>query len=334
MSTVLLYTVCLLAVVLIGSRLDTIVRMTHRRTQLLMSLISGVLLGIAVFHLLPHAVYASGAGIDFVARFVMLGLLLMFLLQRVFHFHHHEYDSDSAAIDQESHSAHCEHRMQSDVSSHERSATAESNAGEEGTFKSAANIGVILGLSIHSVIDGFALGVSIQSDWYMGVGGLAGFGVFVAILLHKPLDALTLRFFMRESGCGAGMQWAILVGYGLICPLVVALIVVLSGQLVTVSPTFISAALGFSAGVFLCIALSDLLPEIHFHDHDRVKMTAMLLLGVLLSLGLGSIESEHRHGPTGLTGAHGGQSHDAHDLPEKHSLEEHTLEEQVGHHHE
>ena len=31
-------------------------------------------------------------------------------------------------------------------------------------------------------------------------------------------------------------------------------------------------ALAFAAGAFLCIALSDLLPEIHFHSHDRGKL--------------------------------------------------------------
>ena len=82
-------------------------RLTHRRTQLLMSLISGVLLGIAVFHLLPHATYASVASIDFVAKFLMLGLLVMFFLQRLFHFHHHEYDTEHN--DSGEHAAHCEH---------------------------------------------------------------------------------------------------------------------------------------------------------------------------------------------------------------------------------
>jgi zinc and cadmium transporter len=43
-----------------------------------------------------------------------------------------------------------------------------------------------------------------------------------------------------------------------------------------------AAALAFSAGTFLCIALSDLLPELHFHAHDRVKLSLSLLAGLLL----------------------------------------------------
>ncbi len=44
--------------------------------------------------------------------------------------------------------------------------------------------------------------------------------------------------------------------------------------------TFTSAALAFSAGTFLCIALSDLLPELQFHSHDRIPLSLALLGGV------------------------------------------------------
>ena len=43
-----------------------------------------------------------------------------------------------------------------------------------------------------------------------------------------------------------------------------------------------AAALAFSAGTFLCIALSDLLPELQFHAHDRLKLSAALLAGFVL----------------------------------------------------
>jgi zinc and cadmium transporter len=55
-------------------------------------------------------------------------------------------------------------------------------------------------------------------------------------------------------------------------------------------------ALGFSAGAFLCISLSDLLPEVQFHHHDRGKLSASLLLGVALAYGIGLFEGEHAHG--------------------------------------
>ena len=49
--------------------------------------------------------------------------------------------------------------------------------------------------------------------------------------------------------------------------------------------------LAFAAGNFLCIALSDLLPELQFHQHDRLKLSAMLLLGIGMAYGLIYLES-------------------------------------------
>ena len=45
------------------------------------------------------------------------------------------------------------------------------------------------------------------------------------------------------------------------------------------SATLTANALAFAAGTFLCIALSDLLPELQFHAHDRFTLSAALLAG-------------------------------------------------------
>jgi zinc and cadmium transporter len=61
-------------------------------------------------------------------------------------------------------------------------------------------------------------------------------------------------------------------------------------------------SLAFSAGTFLCISLSDLLPELQFHDHDRGKLSVALLLGLALALGVGKLESlVHRHATNSTT---------------------------------
>ena len=57
----------------------------------------------------------------------------------------------------------------------------------------------------------------------------------------------------------------------------------------------VAAALAFSAGAFICIALSDLLPEVHFHSHDRIKLTAAFLLGIALAFAIGSVEPAGVH---------------------------------------
>ena len=58
----------------------------------------------------------------------------------------------------------------------------------------------------------------------------------------------------------------------------------------------VGCSLAFSAGVFLCISLGDLLPEVEFHSHDRLKLSLTLLLGIALAWGIGLLEPSHVHG--------------------------------------
>ena len=39
-------------------------------------------------------------------------------------------------------------------------------------------------------------------------------------------------------------------------------------------------ALALRMGSFLCIACTDLLPELQFHSHDRLKLSLALLAGI------------------------------------------------------
>ena len=55
------------------------------------------------------------------------------------------------------------------------------------------------------------------------------------------------------------------------------------------------AALAFSAGAFICIALGDLLPEVQFHSHDRLKLTLLFAVGIAIAWGIGMFEPGHVH---------------------------------------
>jgi zinc and cadmium transporter len=46
----------------------------------------------------------------------------------------------------------------------------------------------------------------------------------------------------------------------------------------------LGSALAFCAGTFLCIASSDLLPELQFHSHDRFKLSLALLSGLAIAV--------------------------------------------------
>jgi hypothetical protein len=77
-------------------------------------------------------------------------------------------------------------------------------------------------------------------------------------------------------------------------------------------------ALAFSAGTFICIASSDLLPELQFHRHDRVGLSAALLVGLALAGTIARLESsvaqahDHSHGAHDHSHDHD-HSHGAHD---------------------
>ena len=84
--------------------------------------------------------------------------------------------------------------------------------------------------------------------------------------------------------------------FAAMCPIGVLLFFAVEHTL-TANGTFLGAALAISAGVFLCISLSDLLPEIQFHHHDRLQLSLVLLAGVLIAWGLQFNEPKHLHKP-------------------------------------
>ncbi len=307
LSVLAAYSVVLIAAIMFGGKLPTLVVMNHTRTQLVMSFVSGLMLGIAIFHLLPHAIYTinDDQAVEIVARWTMIGLLTMFLLLRVFHFHHHDMADDAHDSQCVDHIAdHHDHSSasgsdHSDGHKHDQHADTHSQAKTKST-QHISWFGIAIGLTIHTMIDGVALAASMRADWillesYQGLSLLVGLGVFLAILLHKPLDALTISTLMTDAGASKTSRRLVLFVFALICPVSATLVLWGLDFVSTGSGIYIGAALAFSAGVFLCISLSDLLPEVHFHSHDRLKMTVVLLLGVGLALLLVSVEPEQRH---------------------------------------
>lgn len=257
-----------------GGLLPAWIRMTHTRTQLMMSLVSGLMLGVAFYHLLPHSIALVGGshGADTAVWWLMIGLIVMLLLLRVFHFHQHDFSHEEGAQHDHDHHHHGEH---------------------EGPVHGLSWIGLALGLGVHTLIDGVALGAVMHAS--SPAGGLIGVGVFLAIALHKPLDALSIVTVMAAGGWSKGARASTNLVFALLCPLG-ALLFFFGVDVVTDSRNhLVAAALAFSAGAFICIALSDLLPEVHFHSHDKVKLTLAFLLGIIVAYGIGTVEPAGIH---------------------------------------
>ncbi len=243
--------------------------MTHTRIQTVMSFVAGFILGIALYHLVPHGlVWIPGPGaVEKAMGLMMFGIVLMVLLLRIFHFHQHDFSDE---------------------------------AGDflyEHTSPESRVIGIALGLGLHTVTEGLALGTSIRvGELHDGKAGLAGLGVFLAILLHKPLDAFSIIGLLQAAGYSLRTRIAVNIGFAMLCPVVALLTFWGIGFLGHWEEEVTGYVLVFAAGAFLCISLSDLLPEIHFHSHDRVKLTVCFLVGIALAYGLYFIESGAVHG--------------------------------------
>jgi zinc and cadmium transporter len=100
---------------------------------------------------------------------------------------------------------------------------------------------------------------------------------------------LTIVSLMLRAGVPRPRAHLVNLTFALMIPAGVALYFLGLGRLGQAEASHTSAAaLAFSAGTFLCIALSDLLPELQFHSHDRVKLSAALLAGLVLMAAVGA----------------------------------------------
>ena len=263
-SLLILFCVLIVVASLLGGLVPSFLQLNHRGIQLILSLVSGVMLGVALLHLLPHSISVLQS-VELALGVCLFGLLFMFFMVRMFHFHQHDLAVDS---DQEHiHKELCDHEHD------QHHVHCESHDGKV----DFSWMGLWFGLAVHTIIDGIALAAAVQSSSY------ASLGVFLAIVLHKPLDALSITSLMAARGWDIRRQWIASILFSLMCPLGAILFAVGVEQFAEYQETTLGLALAFSAGIFLCISLGDLLPEVHFHSHDRIKLSAMLLLGVAIA---------------------------------------------------
>lgn len=133
-------------------------------------------------------------------------------------------------------------------------------------------ISAFIGIAIHTLTDGIALGSGLM------VPGL-GVVVFLAIVSHKAPELFSLTSVLIHSGTS---RWKIFWVNLIILALIPFGAILAYGLLKPSDPNWIGRAVGFSAGTFLHISLSDLLPEAHRHSSNRVLTTLALLLGLAI----------------------------------------------------
>jgi zinc and cadmium transporter len=316
--TVLLVVYCALILLasLAGGWIPLMIRLTHRRMQAAVSLVAGVMLGVGLLHMLPHAVMEAPDSLHAIFTWTLAGFLVMFFIERFFCFHHHDVPSldPTEALEEEHQEAHHQDAHAAGTCAHVRSDS-----------HRLTWTGALVGLTLHTVIAGIALAASVEAETHGGLVALAGLGTFLVIFLHKPFDAMTISTLMTIGAWSRPARHLVNGLFALMVPVGVILFHLGLGH-IHAGGNLVSYALAFSAGTFLCIAMSDLLPELQFHAHDRAVLSVALLLGLSVAWVIGAIEKGSH--------AHQHEGHAAHVETRAHEGERETEHPEDVHEHE
>lgn len=142
-----------------------------------------------------------------------------------------------------------------------------------------------VGISLHSLLDGVALG---SSAMVPSIGAL----VLWAIAAHKIPNTFSLISILIYFGFKRRTTLLLLLLFSLLTPLggAVALI-----ALRDASDQLLGFAVGIAAGTFLFIATSDLLPHAHAHHEHRYRKLTAVLLGIAVSAVIAHTHLLHKH---------------------------------------
>ena len=296
-SELVVYCVLVLLASLAGGWVLLALRLTHARLQTGVSFVSGLMLGMAMLHFIPHAFHENHS-VDQTMRLALGGFLAMFFLQRFFPHHHHDVSEGAP-----------EHEHAGGEHSPRREVNAEPGpAGHTLAEQSASQLSwaaTTIGMAFHSLLGGVALAAAVAAE-AGGHSGLVGLGTALVIILHKPFDAMTVSTLMAASGCSRFSRHVLNGLFALATPLGAILFYAGASHFFGSNPAFLGGALAFCAGTFLCIACADLLPELQFHSHDRLKLSLALAAGLTVAVLIGQFETsghDHGHEPTvGVSG--------------------------------
>ena len=133
-----------------------------------------------------------------------------------------------------------------------------------------AGISAFSGLFIHAFFDGLSISVGMQFDF------LIGLLVFLAVLLHKFPEGLTIGSIMLAAGYSRRTVLVSAAGLGVATMLGVLTVFVFE----RVSAEVVGMAFAFSAGAAVYVGASDLIPEINKSENRLPPL--IVFVGMLL----------------------------------------------------
>lgn len=229
-----------------GVGLLSMKRLSPLVTTALAAFAGGALLATAFLDLLPEAAEEGGEG---VYAWVLVGILGFYLLERSLHWFHH-------------HSKHHGHDHAQDGGQHL----------EERNRSHAVSL-IIIGDTVHNFIDGVVIAGTFLADPRLGVV------TTIAVALHEiPQEIGDFGLLLHWGLSRKRVLWYNVLSA--LATLVGAYLAYTATSIAKVLPVF----LALTAGFFIYIATSDILPEIHEVERKRrsILPTLSLFLGVLL----------------------------------------------------
>ena len=201
------------------------------KLHLILGFSAGAVIGVAFFDLMPEAINLGSKlfNVSTITSVIAAGFICYMILDRFIVIHSHEEDEHEH-----------DHRGKLGASS----------------------------LSIHSFLDGVAIGLAFQ------VSSAVGAIVTIAVLAHDFSDGInTVNLILKNRGEGkTAFRWLIL-------DAIAPVLGVISTLFFTLPESALGIVLALFCGFFLYIGASDLLPESH-HSHPRALTTFMTILGV------------------------------------------------------
>jgi len=134
-------------------------------------------------------------------------------------------------------------------------------------------IPAFLGISLHSLLDGIALGAGLILPQLGPV-------VLLAVIIHKMPDSISISSLLLSAGWQRKQVSVLNILFSLTTP-IGAIVAYLFFR--ALSPENIAVAIGISAGTFLAIATADILPQVHRIEQRNPMTLVFLVLGLSVS---------------------------------------------------
>ncbi|KCB22025.1 ZIP family metal transporter [Bordetella hinzii] len=240
----------------------------------MVSLSVGVLLSVALLHLLPEAFEQAGAGVHTLFGLMLASLIGFFVLEKIAllrHSHHHEHDGHHH------HKGHDRHE-----------------AGRGGVL-------ILIGSSLHNLCDGVLVAAAFLTDPVLGV--LTAASIIVHEVPHKLGDFVVL--------INAGLARRRAFGLILFTSLCTAIGGGVGYFVLQEAQTLVPYVLVVAASSFLYISVADLMPQMHERVavSDAVPQLVLVAVGVAIIYGVTTFmhhghDHSHGHAGTALEAGH------------------------------